>query len=184
MKSQILAFFVGAMTWCWYTAAAEPLNDPLLKQGEAVLAQLQGASNQIQAGRTLISTTLQGSIVDGKKRLGEIQRQIVGVKGTVGGINDLINQIPSDLGIKAMAFELVQLRDTPEIIETVNNKIVPEASKLLTDIQAKLETLTTKINNSGVDAKFNNALTKLGTATTKLSKTLTAYKKSLLESEE
>lgn len=184
MKSQILAFFIGAMTWCWYTAAAEPLNNPLLKQGEGVLAQLQGATNQLQAGRTLISTTLQASIVDGKKKLGEIQRQVAGVKGTVGGVNDLINQIPSDLGIKAMAFELVQLRDTPEIIDTVNNKIIPGASKLLTDIQAKLETLTIKINSSGIDAKFNNALAKLATATTKLSGALTAYKKSLLESEE
>lgn len=184
MKSKILAFFMGTVTWCWYTVAVEPLKDSLLEQGKNVLTQLQGAAKQLRAGRTLISTTLQTSIVDGKKRLGEVQQQVAGVKGVVSGVNDLINQIPSDLGIKTMAFELVQLRDTPDIIDTVNNKIIPGASKLLTDIQAKLEALTTKINNSGIDAKFNNALAKLGTATTKLSKTLEAYRKSLSESEE
>lgn len=184
MNNKILAFLMGTMTWCWYTSAAQ--TDDILLQGGKVLDQLKAAAKQLEAGRVQIYSLIgdkaqKGLITDGIERIQKIEKNVADVKKLAGGLNDQVNAIPSVAGIKSMAFELVQLRDTPEILNTVNNQIIPTATKLLTDVQAKLDGLKTKLDNSDIKAKFSNALTKLAKATTKLSKTLAAYRKSLAE---
>lgn len=184
MNNKILAFLMGTMTWCWYTGAAQ--TDDLLLQGGKILDQLKAAAKQLEAGRVQISSLIgdkaqKGLITTGIEKVQKAGEQITDVKKLAGGLNDQVNAIPSVAGIKSMAFELVQLDDTSKILDTVNNQIIPTATKLLTDVQAKLEELKKKLDNANINAKFNNALSKLAKATTKLSKTMAAYKKSLAE---